>query len=222
MTTKPLKDEYEDLVPNNFNVESRLIVITNELKEDNPHVKAVLTRVNKVEVEIPRPELLQILGQIIKKPDMYGLKLHERQEVLDYLTEKTTNQTEDLNIRTLLRMFQLRSLSNDVPQYSWKTLSLKLLNKDTNLALVEQILADDSFTSEDERIEKFAEKTGGSRATYFRLKKKIEAMKRIAKKSSESGNPKKNIVTEFDREPEHDGQQDANPDDDVVNQEDVD
>ena len=75
----------------------------------------------------------------------------------------------------MFKMFQYRIYSDGVSKGDlWKTLSLKLLQKDDRLAIVETLIKDNSFSTEEERIVKFSELTGDSRTTYFRLKKKLE------------------------------------------------
>lgn len=173
LTTKPPKDEYDEPLPRSFEVEARIIIITNYLNDDNPHVKAILSRVNKVVVEVPRKELLVILRQIIKK-DYHLLSQSDKEEILNYLESKTSNASEDLNIRTLLRMLDYKIWANKNNKGdAWQPLCLKLLQRDDRLALVEKILDDPTLTTEIEREDKFIELTGDSRATYYRLKKKL-------------------------------------------------
>jgi len=180
LTTKPPKDEYDEPLPRSFEVEARIIIITNYLNDDNPHVKAILSRVNKVVVEVPRKELLVILKQIIKK-DYHSLSSFDKEEILTYLESKTSNASEDLNIRTLLRMLDYKIWANKNSKGdAWQPLCLKLLQRDDRLALVEKILDDPTLTTEIEREEQFIELTGDSRATYYRLKKKLSKRSKMS------------------------------------------
>lgn len=173
LTTKPLKDEFDDYVDSSFEMNARLIIITNQLNKDNEHQKAVLSRVHYCNVDIPRDELLTILAQIAQK-DFNGITLEERKEVFEFLKENSSESTEELNIRTLLKMFQLRQESKEINQPElWKILSLKMLKKDDLLVLVEKLVRDIDMKEED-KVKKFIEVTGKSRATYFRLKKRLQ------------------------------------------------
>jgi hypothetical protein len=175
LTTKPPKDEYDEPLPRSFEVDARIIIITNYVNDDNPHVKAILSRVNKVVVEVPRKELLIILRQIIQK-DYHSLSQSDKEEILNYLESKTSNASEDLNIRTLLRMLDYKIWANKNSKgEAWQPLCLKLLQRDDRLALVEKILDDPTLKTEIEREDKFIELTGDSRATYYRLKKKLRS-----------------------------------------------
>jgi len=188
-TTKPPKDEYDEPLPRTIEVNSRIIIITNSLNDDNPHVKAILSRVNRIRVNVPRKELLNILQQVIKKK-YHNLTVDERQEVLEYLETNTSIMTEDLNIRTLLRMMDYRAWAkNNVDEDTglplgdaWKPLCLLLLQRDDRIALVEKLLNDVNIKTEEERYSTFVELTGESQATYYRLKGKVKRqMKQIEK-----------------------------------------
>lgn len=182
MSTKPPKDEYDCPIPRSFVMNARIVIITNFLDDENAHVKAILSRVNKIVVEVPRSELLRILEIIIQK-DYHGLSMVEKTEVLNYLEEKTSNMTEELNIRTLLRMMDYKLWANKNGKgKAWQPLCLKLLQKDDRIALVEEICADPTLLTEDDRLNKFIEKTGASRATYFRVKRMIKKKKEPEKK----------------------------------------
>lgn len=174
MTSKPIKDEFEDLVPNTFEMNAGIIIITNFVNKKNPHVQAVLTRINYCNVEIPRKELLEILGQIAQQ-GYKELSKQECAEIFYFLSEKTSESTVNLNIRSLFKMFQFKVYSKKCGNSElWKTLSLKMLQKDDRLVIVEALVKDESFASEAEREIEFYKLTGEKRATYYRLKKQLE------------------------------------------------
>jgi hypothetical protein len=51
---------------------------------------------------------------------------------------------------------------------------LSILKKNPSLVLVEQLIKDQSFKNEEERIKNFEAKSGRSRATYFRMKEQLQ------------------------------------------------
>ena len=178
LTTKPPKDEYDDPLPRSFEIDARIIIITNYLKEDNPHVKAVLSRVNKVLVEVGRDELLRILRQVAKK-EYGGLTEDERLEVLAFLEENTNNQTDDLNIRTYLRAMDYMIWAKKHNRGdAWKPLVLKMLKHDERLVIVEKLLDDPLFPTPEDKWKRFVELTKASRPTYYRLVKDIKRQRR--------------------------------------------
>jgi hypothetical protein len=174
MTTKPLKDEYDEPVDNSFEMTARMIIITNYVDKNKPHIRAVLTRVNYCDVILPRDELLNVLGQIVKN-EYDDLSLSERNMALTFLIDNTSGSSKDLNIRTLFKIYDRIILNREVPtSTNWKTLTLKMLKRDDRLVIVEDLLKDESLESEEARVDKFFDLTGDSRATYFRLKKTLE------------------------------------------------
>lgn len=189
MTTKPLKDEYDEMIPSTCEVEARLIIITNYLDDENPHVKAVISRVNHVRVDVPRKELLKILKQIVKQP-YKTLDEDARLECLEYLETNTSSKTEDLNIRTLLLIMDFRIWAEQMSKGDqWKVLALKKLQTDDRLALVERLI-DEEFESEKEREEAFCDYTGESRSKYYRLHKRIVAQRSQRDSVKEAAKPK--------------------------------
>lgn len=174
MTSKPLQDSEGSFVPSAFVLGARMIIITNKLNQKSSHLQAILTRVNYCFVEIPFEELLHIMEQVAKK-EYDGLSYEERMEVFWFLREKLSSSTENLSIRTLIKCFQQKVYSNRINKPElWKNLAMvSLLKKNPALVLVEEILRDESILKEEDRIRLFCEKTGRSRATYYRMKDQI-------------------------------------------------
>jgi hypothetical protein len=185
MTTKPMQDELGNFVPNAFILNARMVIITNKLNKKNPHLNAVLTRVNYCRVEIDHEELMEILKQVTEK-DYPGLSLDERMEVFKFIEDNTSDSNDDLNIRSLIKCFQHKIYSNQVGDKDlWKRLALlSIIQKNPQLVIVEQLLADNAFTSEEDRVIEFKKQTGKSRATYFRLKEQLQLTGESEKKTS--------------------------------------
>jgi len=176
MTTKPMQDSEGNYVPQSFILGARMIILTNRLNTKNSHINAVLSRVNSCIVEIPYEELMSILEQVAQR-DYADLTKKERIEVYEYLVDNTSESTESLNIRTLIKCFQQRVYSKLIKQPDrWKELAkLSILKKNPSLVLVEQLIKDPSFKNEKERINAFEVRSGRSKSTYFRMKEQLQA-----------------------------------------------
>jgi hypothetical protein len=174
MTSKPLQDDEGNYVPNAFVLNARMIIITNKLNRKNPHLNAILTRVNCCKVEIDYDEMMNIFEQVTKK-DYAGLSSEERIEVFDFIKNNTSQSNDDLNIRTLIKCFQQKVYSKRIMKPElWKQLTLlTLLQKNPALIVVEEVMKNDAFLTEEDRIAEFKKKTGRSRATYYRLKEQL-------------------------------------------------
>jgi hypothetical protein len=175
MTTKPMQDETGNFVPNAFILNARMIIITNKLNKKNPHLNAVLTRVNYCRVEIDHEELMGILKQVAEK-DFPGLNKEERMEVYKFIEDNTSEANDDLNIRSLIKCFQHKIYSKQVKDDDlWKRLALlSIIQKNPQLVIVEQLMKDERFKTEEERVQEFKKQTGKSRATYFRIKESLQ------------------------------------------------
>jgi len=171
MTTKPMQDELGNYVPNAFVITARMIIITNKLNKKNPHLNAVLTRVNYCNVEIDHEELMHILAQVAKK-DYPGLTLDERMEVYNFIKDNTSEANDDLNIRSLIKCFQHKHYSKKINDHDlWKKLAvISIVKQNPALVVVQELLKNPDFKTEEERVAEFRNRTGRSRATYFRLK----------------------------------------------------
>jgi hypothetical protein len=175
MTSKPLQDEEGNFVPNAFILSARMIIITNKLNRKNPHLNAILSRVNYCRVEIDYEELINILEQVMQK-DYPNLTLDERKEVFDFIKENTSESNDSMNIRTLIKCFQQKVYSNRIKKPElWKHLAmLSLLEKNPALIVIEELVNDPKYETEEDRVIEFKSRTGRSRATYFRLKEELK------------------------------------------------
>ncbi len=175
MTTKPMQDEYGNFVPNAFRLSARMIIITNKLNKKNPHLNAVVTRVNYCKVEIDHAELMNILKQVAKK-DFPDLSYEDRMEVYEFINKNTSNANNDLNIRSLIKCFQHKRYSKRINNPDlWKRLAmLNIINKNPILVTVEELISNPKFGTEGERVAEFENRTGRSRATYFRMKEQLK------------------------------------------------
>lgn len=180
-TTKPLQDEKGNYVPRNFEMKAGLVILSNELKRGNPHLEAVLSRIQHCVVEVSREELLKIMEQVAEK-DYGDLTKSERMEVLDYLIDHTSPLTDDLNLRTLIKCFQHRMLSKETGNKNkWMELiDLSIGKEDPDLICIQELLINKTLLDENARIKQFILKTGKSKSTYYRLKDRLSSKVKVA------------------------------------------
>lgn len=174
MTTKPMQDENGNYVPNAFMLNARMIIVTNKLNRKNPHLNAILTRINSCCVEIDYEEMMNILEQVTQR-DYPSLSLDERMEVLKFIKDNTSEANDDLNIRTLIKCFQQKVYSKRIQKPNlWRQLAMmSILQKNPALIVIEELVNDPSYQTEDERIAEFKKRVGKSRASYFRYKESL-------------------------------------------------
>lgn len=174
MTQRPLEDEDGRIVPNTFEFEGALIILTNDINKKNEHIKAIITRSNYAEIVISYDEKLDILRQISKKP-YKKLTDTERDEIFNFLKDNCSQAVSDLNLRTLIHFYQFYEYSKKNGKKDlWKRLGLNLLKKDDLLLMVLELEKDETLKTVDDKQKKFTELSHKSRATYFRIKGQLE------------------------------------------------
>ena len=176
-TQRVLKDAYGSPIPPSFPINFSLIILTNKLNEKNEDLQAVLTRIYKINVDIPRSEIFRIMEQIIQKP-YEGLSMEERTEVLEFIKQNIPSGVSNLNLRTLIKGFQCKKYAKIKKSEIWKDLMLADMKIENLDAVIEELLNDNSFDTEkapmEARCERFIELTGMARATFYRILKKIK------------------------------------------------
>lgn len=180
MSTKPLEDEDGKVIPSHFEFKGAVIILTNKINKKNPHIKAILTRANYTEVEIGFEEKMKIIEHINKKP--YGnLSTKEREEILDFIKEHASEAIPDLNLRTLIHFYKFYEYSKKIGTKGlWKRLGMKLMKKDDLLVLVMELEKDEKLATLDKKVAKFKEVSDKSRATYFRLKSRLNQKSQVS------------------------------------------
>ena len=96
----------------------------------------------------------------------------EREEVFLYLKKNTDDTCEDLNFRTLIKMYDIYIENKS----NWKSMCKTLIKKNEKLALLKELLASTSSTKEAQ--EKWCQELYGSkyrgRSTFFLMKKRLK------------------------------------------------
>lgn len=180
MSMKPLEDEEGRIVPDHFEFNGAIILLTNKINKKNAHIEAILTRANYAEIIIDYNEKLKILEQISKKK--WGtLTDKERNEIFIFLKEEASQAVSSLNLRTLIHLYQFYEYSkkNKIRDL-WKRLGMNLLKKDDLLLMVMELEKDEKLPSVEDKIKKFKELSGMSRATYFRLKEQLDKKSQVS------------------------------------------
>lgn len=154
--------------PSRFEFTGRVIIVINDIPHLNRSLKALLSRALSIEVSFKYTDIIKIMYELAKK-DYNGLAQAQRYEVIDFIKENTDYTTTDLNFRTLYKAFDLRRYGDN-----WRELVTGLFNKNETLELIKRLV--NSGLNVREQIREFEAQTGKSRATYFRLKTKLNKL----------------------------------------------
>ena len=157
--------------PERFEFTGSVIICLNELPKSKS-IQALLTRSIVQEISFDYYTKLKLMAEIAKIPYKDTTE-EERKEVYDFIKENSSIVCKNINFRTLIMAFDLRK-SNPA---NWKELVKNLIIEDKELAIVSELMKTGAPIKD--QVKSFIEKTGLSRATYFRYKKKLEEQMKV-------------------------------------------
>jgi hypothetical protein len=147
-------------VPASFVTTSSVILIANEWRTVNPSVRALEDRAIILHFDPPKAEVHRRVAAWFDDREVY--EFIER--ILPWITE--------LSMRHYCKASQLRCAG--MPD--WRRSLLQMVLPDPRLACVVALQHDPALKSEQVRVEHFVDKTGCSRATYFRMKARLASI----------------------------------------------
>jgi len=146
-------------VPNKFIFEGSICLLLNEKPRENESLKAVESRVLNYELKLNYKTKLKIMYELAKK-EYKDLTKEEKIKIVRWIRKNTNEATENFNLRVLFTLFEMYRFDKE----NWIKMAEKILVKNYELDLILQ-----GLTSME-----WIEKTGKSRASYFRYKKSIK------------------------------------------------
>tara|TARA_Y100000310_G_C20665829_1_gene807402 strand:- start:1188 stop:2192 length:1005 start_codon:yes stop_codon:yes gene_type:complete len=154
----------EDL-PSTFEIKARFVILANDIpKRHNPHIEALLSRVVSYSFNIGFKDKMNIIFKILDDKD---LSLDKKEKCKSILNKVVTETTQNLNFRTLERLISLVCYNKSKAERLFK----ETIEIDEDLSLVLKLVK--SGLGVKEQVTQFIERTGKSRATYFRIKTKV-------------------------------------------------
>lgn len=146
-------------LPDSFTTESRVVLIANDWRSLNHDVRALEDRAIVIEFSPSNQTVHDYVGGWFDDQTVYRL------------IAGVLSVSPPISIRSYLKG---RSLHNaGIP--SWKQAVLQMVLGNPMMAVIAELQSPD-YGSEAERVKAFSQRTGQSRATYFRLKKKLLGM----------------------------------------------
>lgn len=172
-------EDRDGIYPLSFEEEGSIIILTNRINEKNMHIDAILSRVPRCDLDISNSRMLELMETIAKTP-FKGLSVKENMEVLEFCKDKLKNSL-DLNLRTFnhARNFfnyaKKQESSEGKRKELWQRLITQSLKKDDTDLVIMQVLTDDKYANDEERIEAINQQLVKkiSRPTFYRRKKEL-------------------------------------------------
>lgn len=152
--------------PQQFEFTGKIFFLLNKMPSENDLlIKALLSRSLIYELKFSQEEIINLFEEFIKEP-YRKLLIKEKQDILQFLKENTDDTTEDLSLRTIVKMYDLYIEDKQ----NWKEMSKVFLKKDEDLYTFKSIIAETDDLKEAES--RFTSETGLSPRTFWRWKKK--------------------------------------------------
>ena len=168
-------------IPSQFEFTGKIIICCNTLNEKDSHISSMKSRCLFLELNFSYQDIIQLFYEIAKLP-YKKLSLDERIKIVDFVKENTTEATEQLNIRTLIHLFNLWDYSKNNNQDFIK-LALNFLTIDDDLKILLEV--ENMETSS--RNQKWVEMTGLSVRTLQRKLRILRKKRQSAKLLDTSG-----------------------------------
>ena len=158
--------------PAQFEFKGKMLFLINKMpNEKDKSVKALLSRSITYELSFTYKEIMEIL-KVFSKIDYRELSKKERKEIFDYLKKNTDNTCEELNFRTLIKMYDIYIENKE----NWKLMCKNLMKRNEKLALLKELLKSSQSTKEAQ--EKWSEEIYGNkhrgRSSFFLMKKRLK------------------------------------------------
>lgn len=151
--------------PNSCEFDSRIILLTNKLPstDKNEHIGALLSRAYLAELQFSYQEKMDIIKEVSKK-DYEGLKVEDRQKVMQFLERNTSPATKNLSIRTLIKCYNFYRFKKTM----WEKLASMMLEVDDRKELVFKLM--NSGKPVETQVDEYCRMAGRSRADFYRIK----------------------------------------------------
>lgn len=145
-------------VPSSFVFRGTISLLLNEKPKNNENLKAVESRILTYELNFSYADKLMIIQELAKQ-NYKGLKLDEKNKIVEWIRKNTSKATKNLSLRTLFMLYEFYRYDKD----NWEKLAEKIIVNDKEIELIIQ----------GKSWKEWVEETGRSKNTYYRLKEKL-------------------------------------------------
>jgi hypothetical protein len=153
-------------MPEKFVMKAKIIILCNNIaKENDVSIRATLTRVITYKMNLAFQQKIKICKEFVAKE-----KVSEdiKKQVYEIIDSKVNEATKDFNFRTLRKLIAFVNYDSAKAVQLFEATTETDEDKEAYLQVITQT---DVVNSQ---IKLFIEKTGKSRATYFRIKKSFK------------------------------------------------
>ncbi len=153
-STEKLVDEDGNAIPRTFPINTKMIWCLNDLPNELENIKS---RCYFYELKFNYKTKIRIIYEICK--------LEKIPIEIAHFIRDNTNEAYQIDFRLPLKLYGLYKTQKE----DWQNLAKAILQPDEELLIIKEALS--KYSSVNEAIQEFINKTGRSRATFFRRKK---------------------------------------------------
>ncbi len=161
------KSEKAEDLPSTFEIKAKLIILCNKIPNSDVTVNALISRTLPYEVSFSYEQKIEILEKMIKLRD--DLTVKQKEDCIEIIKKETTIATKNLSFRTLRKViaFVKQDKKNALDLFKATT------EKDEDVEIVFELV--NKSLDINKQIQQFCNRTGKSRATFYRIKKRIKS-----------------------------------------------
>lgn len=153
------------IAPKEFQFTKKIIFIMNDVP-NTVMMDVLLTRTIVYDINFDYKTRINLMYEIAKLKHE-KLNTEQRMEIVDFIKDNSDESTLGLNLRLQKKIEEIYIYEKE----SWKDLGLILMKKDENLREILSIINNSVSMKEAEKL--FIQKGLGSRATFYRYKKRL-------------------------------------------------
>jgi hypothetical protein len=151
-------------IPESFEMNSKIIILCNEIpNKNNLSMRALISRTIYKEINLTLEEKLNLCYEFLKQKD---LNENEKKEIKRLLKEYINLSIEDFNFRTFDKLINFVKYDITKAEFLFK----EILETDEEIKIFLESLVNKQVSKQ---VKYFCEHTGKSRATFYRIKKKL-------------------------------------------------
>jgi len=156
--------------PSKFKIKARIIMCVNRIpKRNNADMKALLSRSMFYDMHVPLRTVKEIILEVA--PNLKVGTPESRLFMANYLVEKLTVATENINLRTLVKAVSIYEYNNSTTV--WKPLVDELIPVNRELEYVNNLMGIKNMKAH-EKANQFSKEFGKSSRTYYTHRKTIK------------------------------------------------
>lgn len=166
-------------VPNKFIFKGKIIILANNIRDKLNN--ATINRTIHRSISLTFQEKIDLMEKIIRfnYPELIDEKV---KQIIEFIKKNADETIKNFTFRTIEKIVEYHLHTK-----YWKELAFEELERDEDLVLIKKTIEDNKIVINQVRY--FIDETGKSRATFFRLKKKLQKSLKVSK-SQESQDEK--------------------------------